>query len=101
MDRRGQRLAVQLHADLERLLRGKVVWLSGMTLTVYRQLVKDAVDLHKGNPVLAEALARAEDASGADPDDPLSSRIEVQEALVVVGQLMALPHVDADSSASD
>lgn len=93
MDSAGRHRAVQLHADLERLLRNKTSVLRGMTLTVFHQLVAEARDQHQSDPVVSEAALRATEAVEADPSDPMAPAIQVQEALVVVGQLMALPLV--------
>lgn len=94
MNRPGRNRAVQMHADLERLLRTKSFYLRGMSLTAYGQLVADANDQHPGDPVVQEAARRAIEASESDGTDPLAPQVEVQEALVVVGQLMALPLLD-------
>lgn len=84
-----------MHADLERLLRSKgVPYLRGMSLAAYGQLVADANDQHPDDPVIQEAALRATEASESDAMDPLAPKVEVQEALVVVGQLMALPRLD-------
>lgn len=91
MDRTGHHRAVQLHADLERLLRAKRVFVTGMSLSIYSELLQTACDQHPSEGVLQEAALRAGEALGADESDPLAPRVEVQEALVVVGQLIALP----------
>jgi hypothetical protein len=91
MDQAGRRRAVQLHADLERLVRAKTHFLRGMSLLAYTQLLADGNDQHSGDPVLLEAAKRAHEASEADSSDPLAPMVETQEALVVVGQLIALP----------
>lgn len=91
MDRPGRSRAVQLHADLERLLRTKTFYLSGMSLAVYGQLLADANEQHQADPVLQVAGQRAKEALEADASDPLAPKVEIQEAMVIVGQLIALP----------
>lgn len=94
MDHAGRHQAVQLHADLERLLRAKKVVLTGMTLSIYSELLKTACDQHPSHAVLQEAALRASEALEADSSDPFAPSVQVQEALVVAGQLIALPLAD-------
>lgn len=82
---------MQLHADLERLLRAKSTYLTGMSLAVYAQLLHIACDEHSGDAVLQEALLQATEALAADDSDPLAPKVEIPDALVVAGQLVALP----------
>ena len=86
-----KRRATQMHADLDRLLKNKTPLLRGMSLAAYCQLVSDANDQHPGDSVVEEAARRATEALQADATDPFAPSVEIQEALVVVGQLMALP----------
>lgn len=62
-----------------------------MSLSIYCELLRAACDQHPSEAVLQEAAARAGEPLEADESDPLAPKVEIQEALVVVGQLIALP----------